>query len=123
MPQPDTRPVGIFVHHQGRGHAERCAHLANAVVEWRPVTMFCTRDDIFPPLNPGIEIRTIPSLFEAQGSEAPRLAGMRCFLSRDNLHAFGASLGASPRRLKSWYDRGQRDAERFLEGFPEPPEC
>ncbi|MAF28021.1 MAG: hypothetical protein CL820_14650 [Croceicoccus sp.] len=76
MPQPDTRPVGIFVHHQGRGHAERCAHLANAVVEWRPVTMFCTRDDIFPPLNPGIEIRTIPSLFEAQGSEAPRLAGM-----------------------------------------------
>ncbi|MBU2956050.1 glycosyltransferase [Paracoccus sp. 1_MG-2023] len=60
-----TRPIGYFVHHQGRGHAERCAAIVNALPETRPVTIFCARDDIFPPLRKGVEIRTIPSLFEA----------------------------------------------------------
>ena len=68
--QPADRPVGYFVHHQGRGHAERCAAIVNALPVTRPVTIFCARDDIFPPLRPGVEIRLIPSLFEATGQEA-----------------------------------------------------
>ena len=52
---------------------------------------------------------------------APRLAGMRVYLSRDNLQAFGASLGASPRKLEDWHRRGELDAERFLREHPEPP--
>jgi hypothetical protein len=76
MSQRDSRPVGIFVHHQGRGHAERCAALANALVQYRPVTIFCARADIFPDLQSGIDVVTIPSLFEAQEREAPRLAAM-----------------------------------------------
>ncbi|SEN52597.1 hypothetical protein SAMN04488003_1204 [Loktanella fryxellensis] len=63
-------PIGYFVHHQGRGHAERCAAIVNALPPQRPVTIFCARDDIFPPLRSGVEIRLIPSLFEATGDEA-----------------------------------------------------
>ncbi|KAF0676011.1 glycosyltransferase [Profundibacterium mesophilum] len=64
-----ARPIGYFVHHQGRGHAERCAALVNALPDARPVTIFCARDDIFPPLREGVEIRRIPSLFEPTGDE------------------------------------------------------
>lgn len=60
-------PIGYFVHHQGRGHAERCAALVNALA--RPVTIFCARDDIFPPLRAGVTVRKIPSLFEPRGDE------------------------------------------------------
>ena len=64
------RPFGYFVHHQGRGHAERCAAIVTALPPERPVTIFCARNDIFPPLPPGVEIVTIPSLFEPLGAEA-----------------------------------------------------
>lgn len=62
-------PIGYFVHHQGRGHAERCAALVNALPAARPVTIFCARDDIFPPLRAGVGIVKIPSLFEPTGQE------------------------------------------------------
>ncbi|MCK0168505.1 hypothetical protein MWU52_13145 [Jannaschia sp. S6380] len=64
-------PIGYFVHHQGRGHAERCAAVVNALPESRPVTVFCARDDIFPRLRPNVEIVRIPSLFEPRGDEVP----------------------------------------------------
>ena len=63
------RPFGYFVHHQGRGHAERCAAIVNALPTDRPVTIFCARDDIFPPLPARARIVTIPSLFERTGGE------------------------------------------------------
>ena len=44
----------------------------------------------------------------------PRLAGMRCFLSRQNLNALRCSLGASPAVMRRWYERGQVDAETLL---------
>ncbi|SFC21291.1 glycosyltransferase [Tropicimonas isoalkanivorans] len=61
---PAPRPFGYFVHHQGRGHAERCAAIVNALPGHRPVRIFCARDDIFPRLRPDVEICKIPSLFE-----------------------------------------------------------
>lgn len=64
-------PIGYFVHHQGRGHAERCAAVVNALPERRPVTIFSARDDIFPPLRPGVEVVRLPSLFEPRGDEMP----------------------------------------------------
>lgn len=69
MSSVTLRPIGYFVHHQGRGHAERCAALVNALPVERPVTIFCARDDIFPPLRAGVEVRLIPSLFEPTGDE------------------------------------------------------
>ena len=64
------RPFGYFVHHQGRGHAERCAAIARALPTARPLTIFCARDDIFPALPPQATIVRIPSLFEPTGGEA-----------------------------------------------------
>ena len=57
------RPFGYFVHHQGRGHAERCAAIANALPRERPLTLFSARDDIFPALPSHVEIVRLPSLF------------------------------------------------------------
>ncbi|WP_288455679.1 glycosyltransferase [uncultured Sphingomonas sp.] len=68
-----TRPFGYFVHHQGRGHAERCAAIANALPAGRPLTVFCARDDIFPDMSGQVEIVRLPSLFEANGDETPGL--------------------------------------------------
>jgi hypothetical protein len=63
------QPFGYFVHHQGRGHAERCAAIANALPQERPLTLFCARDDIFPALPEQVAIVQLPSLFEATGEE------------------------------------------------------
>jgi hypothetical protein len=71
-----TGPIGYFVHHQGRGHAERAAAIANELIGSRGVTLFCARDDIFPVLDERIEIRKIPSLFEPTGQEAPAMAAL-----------------------------------------------
>lgn len=57
-------PVGYFVHHQGRGHAERAAAIANALAPQRDIRLFCARTDIFPTLHDRVEITEIPSLFE-----------------------------------------------------------
>jgi len=65
-----TRPFGYFVHHQGRGHAERCAAIAHALPAHRALVIFCARPDIFPPLPPTAKVVPIPSLFEPRGDEA-----------------------------------------------------
>lgn len=65
-----TQPFGYFVHHQGRGHAERCAAIAQALPRERPLTIFCARDDIFPALPAHVDIVKLPSLFEPTGDEA-----------------------------------------------------
>ncbi len=82
------RPFGYFVHHQGRGHAERCAAIANALPVDRPLTIFCARDDIFPALPMHASIVRIPSLFEPTGAEA---AGMDHVATPATLHC--APLG------------------------------
>ncbi|MGR3493350.1 MAG: glycosyltransferase [Shimia sp.] len=67
-PSP-VRPLGVFVHHQGRGHRERIAAILRAMPTHRPVTVFCATRDGFGPLPPQVEVRLIPSLFEATGAE------------------------------------------------------
>ncbi|WP_374294434.1 glycosyltransferase [Sphingomonas sp.] len=100
-----TRPFGYFVHHQGRGHAERCAAIANALPRDRPLTIFCARDDIFPALPDHVEIMRIPSLFEATGAEA---GSMDWVQTPDTLHC--APLGWPGIRhamatIAGWFDR------------------
>jgi predicted glycosyltransferase len=78
------RAFGYFVHHQGRGHAERCAAIAHALPRGRELVIFCARDDIVPPLPPNARIIVIPSLFEPRGDEAtgmdhlPTPASLHC---------------------------------------------
>ena len=71
VPAVSSQPIGWFVHHQGRGHAERAAAAANALIDLRPVTLFCARGDIFPALDERIELVLIPSLFEPPADPVP----------------------------------------------------
>jgi len=64
-----TRPIGYFVHHQGRGHAERCAAVVNALPADQPVAVFCAKPDIFPAFTRPVEMIALPSLFEPTGQE------------------------------------------------------
>lgn len=70
------RPVGCFVHHQGQGHAQRAAALANALIAHRPVTLFCAQPDILDGLDERVEVIVLPSLFEPTGNEAPDMAAL-----------------------------------------------
>lgn len=87
---PDLRPFGYFVHHQGRGHAERCAAVVNALPTTRPVTVFSARDDIFPPLRDGVTVVQIPSLFEPRGDEA---SGAGAIPTPETLHCAPVGWG------------------------------
>jgi len=69
-------PIGFFVHHQGRGHAERVAALANELIPTRKVSLFCAEPDIFTELDDTVEICRIPSLFEPRGTEPPGMAAL-----------------------------------------------
>ena len=69
-------PIGYFVHHQGRGHAERAAAIANELAKTREVMLFSARADIFPTLDERIGICRIPSLFEPTGKEPPAMAAL-----------------------------------------------
>lgn len=79
----DVGPIGYFVHHQGRGHAERAASFANATIAHRPVTLFCAREDIFPALESGVEVVAIPSLFEPDEPAPPAMGELP---TPDTLH-------------------------------------
>ena len=99
-----TRPIGYFVHHQGRGHAERCAAIANALPSSRPFRIFCARDDIFPSLPGSAVITRIASLFEPSGAEA---IGLRHVPTPATLHC--APLGwpgirSSMAIISNWFD-------------------
>ncbi len=98
-----TRPIGYFVHHQGRGHAERSAAIAHALPPSRPLTLFCARDDIFPELPRHVEIVKIPSLFEPTGSEA---RSMDWVMTPSTLHCAPLgwpSIREAMSRLATWF--------------------
>jgi hypothetical protein len=71
------RPIGYFVHHQGRGHAERAAAIVNALPCDQPVTLFSARSDIFPALASHVEVVRIPSLFETDVPDPPGSTSVR----------------------------------------------
>ncbi len=52
---------------------------------------------------------------------APSLAGLRCYLSSDNLVAARRTLGASPQTLRHWFERGEEDAEWLLQNHASWP--
>ncbi|WP_338501501.1 hypothetical protein V6R86_01735 [Sphingomonas kaistensis] len=99
--------IGYFVHHQGRGHAERAAALVHALGPDTPVTLFSAREDIFPPLPAWARVERLPSLFEAEGPVPGGLAAAR---TPPTLHC--APLGWSQiteavARLANWFNHAR----------------
>lgn len=101
------RPIGYFVHHQGRGHAERAAAIVNALPSEQPVTLFCARDNIFPALASHVEIVTIPSLFEPT---VPAPTGMGDVRTPPSLHCAPLGWEGITRAVSiiaRWFDEAQ----------------
>lgn len=97
------RPIGYFVHHQGRGHAARCAAIATALPDDQPLHIFCARDDIFPPLPRNAVVERIPSLFEATGDEAP---GLQHLSTPETLHCAPVGwpgIRTAMARIAAWF--------------------
>ncbi|WP_343343214.1 glycosyltransferase [Sphingomicrobium sp. XHP0239] len=99
------KPIGMFVHHQGRGHANRAAAIANQLIGERPVTLMSADIDQFPDLDGRVERMALPSLFE-EPEGAP--AAMADAPTPDTLHC--APLGWSTirhavARITDWFDR------------------
>ena len=97
-------PIGYFVHHQGRGHAERAAAIANAIAPAKKVTLFCARTDIFPELRDGVEIHPLPSLFEQDRPAPPGLASLE---TPETLHCVPvgwAQITHAVATLVTWFD-------------------
>ena len=98
------KPVGIFVHHQGRGHLNRAAAIGGELVQRRPVTLFSARFDEAVALDARIETIVLPSLFEPRGDEPAAMADME---TPETLHC--APLGWSGiteavARIAQWFD-------------------
>ena len=107
IPPGEARPIGIFVHHQGRGHAERIAALANAMPGRREIVLFSARDDIFPELASHVSVIRIPSLFEREDEGDAFLENQ---LTPTTLHC--APLGwptitQAVATLTEWFDRAR----------------
>lgn len=98
-----TGAIGYFVHHQGRGHAERAAAIVNALPTERPVMLFSARDDIFPALAGHVAVTKIPSLFEAPG-DVP--AGLAEVATPSTLHCAPlgwATITRAVATIASWF--------------------
>ena len=97
------RPFGYFVHHQGRGHAERCAAILNALPPDRAVTVFCARDDIFPDLPSNARVVRIPSLFE---SDTPAPQALDAARTPNSMHCAPlgwAGIRAAMATMTGWW--------------------
>ncbi|MGU3390834.1 glycosyltransferase [Sphingomonas sp. M1A8_2b] len=101
------RPIGYFVHHQGRGHAERSAAIVNALPGDQPVVLFSARADIFPPLAANVTLRTIPSLFEAVGDEPVGLANAPTPASLHCAPLGWKSITQAVAVIATWFDTAQ----------------
>jgi predicted glycosyltransferase len=55
------RPIGFFVHHQGRGHAKRCEAILAELPD-RPVTILSARWDIFGELDDRVTFIELPDM-------------------------------------------------------------
>ncbi|MEE4210010.1 MAG: hypothetical protein V2I43_12160, partial [Parvularcula sp.] len=56
-----SRPIGFFVHHQGRGHAKRCEAILAEMPD-RPVTILSARRDIFGDLDDRVRFIELPDM-------------------------------------------------------------
>jgi predicted glycosyltransferase len=66
------KPIAFFVHHQGRGHANRTMAIASQLSRERPVSVLTAGPHLFDGFSRDIEIVTLPNMIGA-GVPTPRL--------------------------------------------------
>ena len=60
-PDGTVRPIGVFVHHQGKGHAKRCEAILCHVAD-RPVTVFTADPSIITIRQPNVSVIGLPEM-------------------------------------------------------------
>ncbi|MGN5375649.1 glycosyltransferase [Sphingomonas hankookensis] len=60
-----TRPITFFIHHQGRGHANRAMAIVRELPPGRRVTILCARPDLFDGFDRPVEIVPLPDMIGA----------------------------------------------------------
>ena len=73
MSKPNTpKPIAFFVHHQGRGHANRTMAVASEFARNRPVSVLTADPSLFDGFSRDIEIVPLPNMIGA-AVPTPRL--------------------------------------------------
>ncbi len=67
----DRRPIGFFVHHQGRGHAKRCEAIIRHLPD-RPITIFTADPSIISLKQDNVSVVRLPEMI-AQPSRTQAL--------------------------------------------------
>ena len=60
-----SRPISFFIHHQGRGHANRAMAIIRELPAERPVTVLCARPELFDGLDRPIDLVALPNMIGA----------------------------------------------------------
>lgn len=60
-----TKPIAFFVHHQGRGHANRTMALVEAFSRTRPVSVLTAGPQLFDGFSRDIELVALPNMIGA----------------------------------------------------------
>ncbi|MCD7111436.1 glycosyl transferase [Rhizobium sp. DKSPLA3] len=66
------KPIAFFVHHQGRGHANRTMAMAEHFSKDRPVSVLTAGPEHFAKADPRIEVITLPNMI-GESVPTPRL--------------------------------------------------
>ena len=59
------KPISFFIHHQGRGHANRAMAIIRELPPERPVSVLCARPELFDGFDRPIDIVPLPNMIGA----------------------------------------------------------
>ncbi|RZM18025.1 MAG: glycosyl transferase, partial [Sphingomonas sp.] len=59
------KPITFFIHHQGRGHANRAMAIIRELPAERPVSVLCARPELFDGFDRPIDIVPLPNMIGA----------------------------------------------------------
>lgn len=101
MSKPNTpKPIAFFVHHQGRGHANRTMAVASEFARDRPVSVLTADPSLFDGFSRDIEIVPLPNMIGA-AVPTPRLYAEP---TPQVLHCVPLGLAAMRRTMRTILD-------------------
>lgn len=103
--QTGHKPIGYFVHHQGRGHAKRCAAIVELLAP-RPVAVFCADPGLLPLMGEHVTVIPIAD-FHAQPAATSALHEIAAADGLDCAPVGVQAITDSMTRLARWFDEAK----------------
>lgn len=111
MPPPMKKPIAFFVHHQGRGHANRTMAVASEFARDRPVSVLTADPALFDGFSRDVEIVALPNMIGA-AVPTPRLYAEP---TPQVMHCVPLGLDAMRRTMRSILDHlDEREVGLFV---------